>query len=145
LVLIDWVAVNDIKKILAMPPRQIARIELVNAPYIKGNIIYGGIISFISKNNDFAGIDLPSSGTFFNYAFLEDCQQRSVMPRPLPANLPDSRNTIYWGPDIKFNVAETVTINFLAPDTPGKYLILLQSLEDTTGNQVITKSIDVNN
>ncbi len=75
LMLVDWVAVDDIEKILAMSPLDIDRIELVNTPYVKGNITYGGIISFVSKKNDFAGIDLPTSGTFVNYSFLEECTE----------------------------------------------------------------------
>ena len=40
-----------------------------------GNITYGGIISFVSRKNNFAGIDLPKSGTFISYSFLEDCTE----------------------------------------------------------------------
>jgi hypothetical protein len=124
LVLIDWVAVDDIDRILAMSPKEIDRIELVNSPYIKGNITYGGIISFVSKNNDFAGIDLPASGTFINYKFLEDCSG-NIPGGPLPANLPDSRNTIYWDPDVQTDDKGSTDIFITAPDTPGKYVILI--------------------
>ena len=69
LVMIDWVAVSDNESILGTPTQSISRIELVNAPYIKGDMIYGGIISIISKKGDFAGIDLPRNGIFINYKF----------------------------------------------------------------------------
>lgn len=137
LVLIDWVAVNDITKILAMSPKAIDRIELVNSPYVKGNIMYGGIISFVSKNNDFAGIDLPSSGTFINYKFLEDCSANTSR-EPLPANLPDSRNTVYWNPDFRISDTGSTDIHFTAPDTPGKYIILLRAMTPS-GEQVIAR------
>ncbi|MDO8896797.1 MAG: hypothetical protein Q7V19_04035, partial [Bacteroidales bacterium] len=101
LVLIDWVAVNNVERVLAMPPREIARIELINAPYVKGSVVYGGIVSFISKKNDFAGIDLPGSGTFIRYRFLEECAQKSVK-EPIESAQPDTRNTIYWNPEIVF-------------------------------------------
>ncbi|MBC8315035.1 MAG: hypothetical protein ISR57_07155 [Bacteroidales bacterium] len=90
LVLVDWVAVFDIDKILAMSPLYIERIELVNSPYVKGNITYGGIISFVSKKNDFAGIDLPASGTFVNYSFLEECTEHIPLD-PSPDNIPESK------------------------------------------------------
>ena len=137
LVLVDWVAIDDIDRVLALQPKALDRIELVNAPYIKGNITYGGIISFVSKKNDFAGIDLPSSGTFINYQFLEDCSLINSM-EPLPANLPDSRNTVYWDPDVKISDKGPTGISFTAPDTPGKYIILLRSLTPS-GEQVIAR------
>lgn len=132
LVLIDWVAVDDIDRVLAMSPREIERIELINTPFVKGEIIYGGIISFVSKNADFAGIDLPNSGTFINYSFLEICNP--VMPSEnLNTIYPDSRNTIYWNPALETNIKGKTEIIFTAPETPGKYVVLLRTL-DRTGN-----------
>jgi hypothetical protein len=130
LVLVDWVAVEDMDKILAMSPQEIDRIELLNFPYIKGNITNGGIISFISKKNDFAGIDLPTSGTFINYGFLEP--DRKPLPQgPYPANIPDSRNTVYWNPDMQVTGDGKTEFAFYAPDTPGRYVMLLQSISKT--------------
>ncbi|MDP1621302.1 MAG: hypothetical protein Q8M08_03090 [Bacteroidales bacterium] len=132
LLLVDWVAVNDIERILAMSPFDVERIELVNAAYVKGNITYGGIISFVSKKNDFAGIDLPTSGTFVNYRFLEDCSD-TALPVAAQANIPDARNTVYWNPAIQTNEEGAASISFTAPDTPGKYYILLRGMRPTGG------------
>jgi hypothetical protein len=139
LVMIDWVAVNDIEKILAMSPRLIGRIELVNAPYVKGNITYGGIISFISENNDFAGIDLPSSGTFIHYRFLDQCSPVSSSG-PISGNIPDSRNTVYWDPEVESDANGKKEIRFSAPDTPGKYMIVLRGIS-LSGEDLISRKI----
>jgi len=141
LVLVDWVAVDDIEKILAMSPLDIERIELVDAPYVKGNITYGGIISFVSKKNDFAGIDLPTSGTFINYTFLEEYPE-NFPSDPLPSNIPDSRNTVYWNPAVQTNDDGAASISFPAPDTPGKYYILLSGMS-ITGEVVLTEEMIV--
>jgi hypothetical protein len=127
LMLVDWVAVNDIEKILSMAPGEIDRIELVGSLYIKGNITYGGIISFVSKKNNFAGIDLPTSGTFVNYRFLEE-PSASLHAAPVSLNIPDARNTLYWDPDLAFSPEGTATVTFMAPDTPGDYWILLRKM-----------------
>ena len=71
LVMIDGVAIFDIEAVLAVSPRLIDRIEIVNAPYIRGNVTFGGIISLISKKNDLGYIDLPSSGLLVNYQMLD--------------------------------------------------------------------------
>lgn len=125
LVLVDWVAVSDMEKILAMSPQEIDRVELVNSMYIKGPVTYGGIISFISKKNDFAGIDLPKSGTFVSYRFLETCTEPgSYILSPGPE--PDARNTAYWNPSVVPDAAGNAGISFPAPGTPGNYLVLLR-------------------
>ena len=137
LILVDWVAVNNIEKVLAMSPLEIDRIELVNSLYVKGNITYGGIISFVSRKNDFAGIDLPTSGTFVNYRFLEKCTD-NFPSTPLAGSIPDSRNTVYWNPAVPINDG-TFSISCLAPDTPGKYDILLREI-NKTGEVSLTKA-----
>lgn len=127
LVLVDWIVVEDIDKILAMPPEAIERIELVNALYIKGSITYGGIISFISKKGDFAGIDLPTSGTFINYKLL--CRAPTAIQQTLTGpNIPDSRNTPYWEPALQLDQVFEKKVGFIAPDTPGKYRATLRAL-----------------
>ena len=138
LILIDWVAVDDIERILAMAPRAIERIELVNAPYIKGNITYGGIISFVSRKGDFAGIDLPSSGTFVNYQFFNNNKEyREININN--QNLPDSRNTIFWDPSININEEGLTSVTLKAPATPGKYYIIIQGIDINSGDYIYQK------
>ncbi len=69
--MIDGVAIFDVEAVLAVSPRLIDRVEIVNAPYIRGNVTFGGIISLISRNNDLGYIDLPSSGLLVNYRMLD--------------------------------------------------------------------------
>jgi len=142
LVLIDWVAVSDIDRVLAMSPAGIDHIELVSSLYIKGNITYGGIISFVSRKNDFAGIDLPKSGTFINYKFLEECSG-NIPAGPLPVNHPDSRNTVYWDPDVQTNDKGSTDIFFTAPDTPGKYIILLSGIGESGKDVIVREEFEV--
>jgi hypothetical protein len=120
-----------------MSPSEIERIELVNSLYIKGNVTYGGILSFVSKKNNFAGIDLPTSGTFVNYRFLEACTD-SIPTGSQPVNLPDSRSTVYWNPAVQLTEDGATPLSFTAPDTPGNYYILLRKISKT-GVQVLSK------
>jgi hypothetical protein len=126
LVLIDWVAVDDPERVLAVYPQNIASIELVNSPYIKGNIIYGGIISIHSKRGDFAGIDLPASGMFINYSFLHG--QESKIQQDHPDNIPDARNTVFWEPALVLDDRGSAEISFMTPDTPGRYEIVVRGI-----------------
>ncbi|HDO26962.1 MAG TPA: hypothetical protein ENH02_02485 [Bacteroidetes bacterium] len=127
LVLVDWVAVDDPEKILAASPSNVARIEVVNKPYVIGDITYGGIVSIITKKNNFAGIDLPKSGMFLNYAFLHDNCHCTILT-PQSPDKPDTRNTLYWNPDLDLNLGNEVHFSFTTADTPGKYTIIFQGI-----------------
>lgn len=127
LVMIDMVVVDDISKILAISPAEISRIELVRELYVKGDQTYGGIINFISRKGNFAGIDLPSSGIFINYKFFAPRKDYKVSL--LSANEPDTRNTIYWDPLLKIDAASNERISFTTSDTPGKFIVLLRAVD----------------
>jgi len=127
LVMIDWVAVNNPEKILAAAPSAIDRIEVITEPYIKGNITYGGIVSIISKRGDFAGIDLPASGIFFNYLFLADTCHCHVMEN-VSTEQPDTRNTLYWDPELRQDANNRTEFSFKSPGTPGKYDMVIKGI-----------------
>ncbi len=142
LVMVDWVAINDPEKILAVSPQSIARIEVLNVPYVKGDITYGGILSIISKRGDFAGIDLPASGIFLNYLFVSDqqiCEVNSVVS----PNIPDARNTLYWDPNLKLDAGNNANFSFTTPDTPGHYTIVLKGKTTDGGIFTRTKEFEV--
>jgi hypothetical protein len=126
LVMVDLVAIDDPAKVLAISPANISRIEVVNNLYVKGEQTYGGIINFISKKGDFAGIDLPSSGIFINYAFFAEKNHDQTFK--LPQHTPDTRNTLYWQPQLLLNKNQSAKLSFTTSDTPGRYLIILNGI-----------------
>jgi hypothetical protein len=127
LVLVDWVVINDMDKVLSLSPQKILRIETVNKPYVKGNLTYGGIINIISRDGDFAGIDLPASGIFIKYDFFAlPCP--SSYPVPDAGNIPDARNTVLWIPEYHPVPGTDNHISFDTPDSPGRYKILIRGV-----------------
>jgi len=126
LVMIDGVAIFDIEAVLAVSPRLIDRIEIVNAPYIRGNVTFGGIISLISKNNDLGYIDLPSSGLLVNYQMLDQTREPSFEELVADSWLPDVRNTLYWDPELILAPGESRAIRFTTTDQAGDYEILIR-------------------
>ncbi len=127
LVLLDFIPIYDINKVLKLSPEKLDKIELINEPYIKGSIIYKGIVSIISKKNDYAGVELPSSGVFLNVKFLT----YPVMQEPnnlVDVKKPDSRNTIFWGPNITIEKKEVQNYSFYTADTFGNYIIVIRGV-----------------
>jgi len=115
------------EKVLSLAPQKVDRIEIVNKPYVKGNLTYSGIISLLSEEGDFAGIDLPGSGLFLSYDFFSpECelnQSLQVVP-----SFPDSRNTVLWIPDSRPDTSGTYSISFVTPDTPGMYEVWVRGI-----------------
>lgn len=133
LVLIDWVAVDEPGKVLAISPQSVSRIEIVNEEYVKGDITYGGIISIISKKGDFAGIDLPSTGVFINYSFIT--QTACINSAGPDFSLkPDTRNTFLWVTGKMRNSNNPQSYSFKAPVIQGRFRVVLQGV-NSSGEQ----------
>jgi hypothetical protein len=126
LVLMDMIAMHDIDAILSVSSRLISHIDIINEPYVKGNITYGGIISIFSKNNDFAGIDLPRSGIFIRYDFLS-ASMPAVRGTGDP-HAPDARNTLFWDGNLQIVKDTPQEITFLSGHSRGQYDIILQGV-----------------
>ena len=143
LVLVDWVAVDEPSKILAVSPQNISHIEVVNEDYVKGGQTYGGIISIISKKGNFAGIDLPATGIFVNYRFL--AENKCVEKAAFTALQPDTRNTILWKPDVRAPGNKIEKFVFIAPDTPGKYKVVFEGVSKEGETFSVSSEFEVNN
>jgi len=131
LVLIDWVAIDDVEKIMACHPSKIDRVEFVDKPYDKGGMIYGGIISVISKEGDFGGIDLPSSGIFLNYGFLRpDIYKGTPQSDFAGPHLPDTRNMLMWDPELTYTPGKPMHISFRLADTKTTYVVVIRAVDE---------------
>ena len=130
LIMIDGVAIFDVEALLAVSPRLVDRIEIVNAPYIRGNVTFGGIISVITRNNDLGYIDLPSSGLLVNYQFLQEKFADRMPDVDESPNLPDVRNTLYWDPSARIEPDKGFRAGFMTPDMPGIYEIVVEGFTD---------------
>ncbi|MBN2349216.1 MAG: hypothetical protein JXJ22_10280 [Bacteroidales bacterium] len=131
LVLMDNIPVLDHEKILAVSPDKIDRIETYNKIYIKGNSIFGGIVSIFSKKGDLAGIDLPENSFFFDYPALYPQQPLNIpeyIKNDADKNIPDYRNSLYWKTDISLNHSEQKKERFFTSDNTGEYIVIIRGI-----------------
>jgi hypothetical protein len=140
LILLDMVSVFDLEKILELKPEKLDRIEIITAQFIRGNITYGGIVSFFSKKHDLAGIDLPSSGRFITYKMLSEDQPAAVSGGSDP-RIPDMRSCLYWNPGVQIKSGETRELSFSSGDNAGEYLIVVQGVDQSGQLKVTTSEI----
>ncbi len=129
LVMVDGVAVFDVASVLEISPRAVDRVEIVTAPYIRGNVTFGGIVHLITTNGNMGTMDLPASGlliTFRKFTPEQDTEPAGEQPgHPLP----DVRNTLYWNPSVSLVPGEARTLSFDAPDAPGEYEIRITGVD----------------
>lgn len=127
LILLDFLPVFDVEKILSIAPESIERIEIVNKPYTKGEMIFGGIVSIITKRKDFAGYDFPLSGRFIRFGLPEKGKQEPAT-KAIDPRKPDMRNVFYWGVHPVQNELEELSFDFPTPQHVPSYQVRVAAL-----------------
>lgn len=137
LVLVDGLQIQDINALLNYNAYQIQSISVVDRPYCYGPKIFNGIVSIITKNNDFASI------------YTDKNILKTMILRPEPAKVyfepkyeisntlnrvPDYRYQLLWKPNIAFKNSE-IAISFYTSDIAGDYEIMLEGVTET-GNYI---------
>ncbi len=130
LVLIDGIALTNINALLDIDPKRIKKIELVNMPWIRGDNMFGGILSLTSVKGDFAGVDLPETSSFFNYKLYAEEKHFPQYYTPVQAYIPDVRNTLYWNPSLLVKPGMKKETAFKTGDLPGKYIIRVSKIDE---------------
>lgn len=131
LVMIDGVAIFDVEAILAISPRYVDRLEIVESPYIRGNVTFGGIINIITRKGDLGFIELPSSGLLLNYSMYREPLPGDQIVQPTDPRIPDMRNTLYWDPDLELFPGTPQEISFRTSDAKGEYQIVLRGYDSS--------------
>jgi len=128
LILIDHIPVFDVDVVLAIPPSKIDRIEVIPEVYVLGEVKYGGIICFTSRQGDLAGMKLSEGSYFFDYATLHPPLAPQGPRYKGGSRIPDTRNTLLWMDHLELQKGSSSKVSFQAASLPGTYLILLRGV-----------------
>lgn len=126
LCMIDGIPVSNHNEILKLNTEEIKRIEVVDKKYFYGSLQMDGILHVISHNADFHMTDYPE---YNRKIFIgPECPEQFVLPgysNDFSKNspIPDLRNTLYWVPQIKTNLAGKASVKFSSSDETGIFLI----------------------
>lgn len=158
LILIDDIPIFDPNAILSIDPERIERIEVVNDVYVRGGLMYGGMIFITSRQGDMAAVDLPEGSYFFDYQAFHPGSpgEHSVAAENIPVTglppsdripdtrnsvsetvdrIPDTRNTLLWIDKITLSSEETTTLQFPASSQSGEYIVLVRGL--SPGGEIV--------
>ncbi len=128
LILIDHIPVFDMDVVLALPPSKIDRIEVIREVYILGDVKFGGIICFTSRQGDFAGMKLSEGSYFFDYTTLHPPMVPQGPRYKGGSRIPDTRNTLLWMDHLELHMGSSCKVSFQAASVPGNYLILFRGV-----------------
>lgn len=141
LVLMDNVPVPNNDELLNIPGKRIERIEVVNRAYMVGNTRYSGILSIYSSKKDMSGLAQVGERHFFNLGMLDLRGQDDEVRDRLESSAPDTRNLLYWDPEISSSDQTDFQLVFNTPDTPGTYVLTLRGTDAETGESMLGKAI----
>jgi hypothetical protein len=140
LILLDNIPVSNDERLLKLPLNRIERIEAIDKGYIVANMKYDGLISIYSKKKDFAGIDLNKNNMFFTYElFSNENSDLTFDENSYDSRIPDTRNLLYWNPDIRLSPGQKITFSFYTSDDKGDYVVYIFGKNNGDDKQVYGK------
>lgn len=127
LVLLDNVPVFNIEELLKIDPAKVEAVEMYDSDYILGDYTIGGIISILTKTDDFAGYQWGEQVAFTTFKAFAAPRAFEQVLHPAKSHYPDFRPVLYWQPRLKLEPeqnGEDITVS--GPDRPGVYEIVVQ-------------------
>ncbi len=129
LVLIDGFPIQNHETIINMSSFDIKSIELIDEVYFYGPKIYKGILSFITKKENFA----PAGSKDYVLKRIIHAPQKEKqvysIDYSIPGKLkriPDFRSQLYWKSDIEIE-SSSKTIEFYTSDLKGLFKVVLEA------------------
>ncbi|OQP49431.1 hypothetical protein [Niastella populi] len=147
LILLDGVKVNN-HILLNYDPLKVNRLEVTTNKFIKGEFVYHGIVNFTTYHGDMQDLKLDSKAVILDYEGLQ-LKREFYSPvykteQQALSRMPDFRNLLYWSPDVQTDSSGQATVEFYTSDMKGKYVAVLQGMDeaDYAGSYYFTFDVD---
>lgn len=141
LVLWDGVPLQDPHSIFSFDPLKVKKLEIIPRRFAAGGSIFNGLAAFTTYSGDLSGYRFAADNSI-DYEGLQ-LQREFYSPAyqdqaSLKSRMPDFRNTLFWAPNVRTNDKGEATLEFYTGDRKGKYIAVIQGLDDS-GQPVSTK------
>ena len=128
--LLDGVPVFNFDKIITTNPLKVKSIEVVARRFFTGNLVNSGILSFSTYNGDLADYELDPGAVVTDLCGYQVTRE-FFSPvydntEKLQSPVADSRNLLYWAPDVTTDQNGKKQMVFYTSDMEGKFAIVLQ-------------------
>lgn len=133
LILVDDVPIFNLDELMKISPKVIEKIEVHKTPFILGDHTINGIIMISSLTDNFGGMVMPESSTFFEYQTVSPAYtfkaKSYATSKELKSRSADFRTLLYWNPFIQGNKKQQV--NFYSSNLSGDYEVYIFGKHDT--------------
>ncbi len=141
LVMVNLIKYSDVDAILKLPPRLIDRVELITVPFLRGEMIYGGIIHFITKSSDFSEFDFTSGSILIDFDMI-GINDPFIMNQD-KSDLPKVGNCLYWNPSLKISDRNDTLVRFNTGSEPGEFELVIEGLDQNARPFQMRKNITI--
>ncbi|KAF2079524.1 hypothetical protein [Flavobacterium sharifuzzamanii] len=145
LVLVDGLLIQDPSDLFDYNMANVSRVSLITEPYVYGPNLYGGLVSFETKNNEFSENYVKK---YLKTTEIQRPNPEKVYNNPdySPGNklqrVPDYRYQLLWKPDIKLDTKEE-TLSFYTSDIKGNFEVILEGFTENGQPVYVSKNITV--
>ncbi len=123
LILVDNIPIFDVNELLKVSPKVVNKIEINPTTFILGDHNIDGIVVISTTSDDFGGIIMPNSSTFFEYQTLSPNYvfnaKTYTKPEDLKSRNGDFRTVLQWEPFIQKE--HKPELDFYTSDQSGSY------------------------
>jgi hypothetical protein len=145
LVIVDGLQIQDPSDLFEYNMGNVDKVSLITEPYVYGPDLYGGLISFETKNSDFA--------TNYVKKYLKTTDIQRPNPEKVYYNpdyssgntlkrIPDYRYQLLWKPNLKLDQKED-NISFYTSDLKGNFEVVLEGFTEEGKPVYVSKNITV--
>ena len=145
LVLVDGLLIQDANELFEYNMENIHKISIIRGGYYYGSNVFGGIINFTTKNNDFVS---KANGDYILRPEMNRPLKNKVYYKPDYTNrakyarIPDYRYQIAWLPKLTLDKNENV-ISFYTSDISGTFEIILEGFTSQGIPVSLKKNINI--
>ncbi len=139
LILYNGIPLDQLNQILHFGSADISRIEMIDAPWVYGELEFPGVLGIFSPDYSLDKLSIgantlvvdnpgPHPSIRFDELFPDNNEK--------PDHFPDFRQLLYWNPDLTVFHEKPVLIKFKAPQNEGVFKIVINGI--TNNNQPLT-------
>ena len=142
LVMLDGVPIKDHDDIFNYDPLKVEKIDIFMGTYSMGGYMFDGIVKLTTYSKKHEDMNLSKSSQILSY---EGPQLQYNFQTPdyskeinRESQIPDTRHTLLWKPDIKTNGNTNIIIPFNTSDLTGEFQVIVEGI--TTKGQFFSET-----
>lgn len=131
LVLLDGVAIKNVKDLFAMDPLLLRSIDVVSRKYFLGVLQFNGIVHYKSYKNDLAGFELNANEVIYPFTGVQRISRPLFNEYTIKSNqrFPDFRNLIFRDLKLITEKNRKSKFGFYSTDATGNFKVVVRGVE----------------